>query len=189
MSDVDQTTTPDEFELLTERARMLGINPGNSSLESLRKKVADKMAGAPEETAEAEVDTSGMSKRQFEQHMREKLQKERMALVRCRIYNLNPSKRDLRGEIITVANRYIGTVRKFIPFGEATDGGYHIPKVIYDDLKSRKFQDIRTKNVQGRIEVSSRDVPEYSIEILPPLTAEELHELAVHQAAADRLGA
>lgn len=60
--------------------------------------------------------------------------------LRCRVYNLNPAKADLPGEIISVSNRFIGTVRKFIPFGEATENGYHIPRVLVQDLKSRQFQ-------------------------------------------------
>lgn len=185
-----------EFELLKERARTLGINPGNSSLASLKAKIAAKMNDEPdeeEEEMEPAVTVSAekprkQTKAEWEQETRERLYREKMYLMRCRIYNLNPSKRDLKGEIITVANRYLGTVRKFIPFGEVTDNGYHIPKVIYDDLKARRFQDIRTRTVNGQIQVSSRDVPEYSIEVLPPLTEQELKDLASRQQAVETLG-
>lgn len=80
------------------------------------------------------------SQRQIEQELRDSQTAEHLALVRCRVYNLNPAKADLPGEIISVANRFIGTVRKFIPFGEATENGYHIPRVLVEDLKSRQFQ-------------------------------------------------
>jgi hypothetical protein len=180
--------TVDELSLLKERARAMGIPvPRNVGVETLKKRIADKLEGKSEEE-EAKGDRK-MSQREMEQEIRERLRREKTMLIRCRIYNLNPSKRDLQGEIITVGNRFMGTIRKFIPFGEATDNGYHIPKVIYDDLKNRKYQQVMTKTVRGQIEVSTRMVPEYNIEVLAPLTKEELAELALKQEAAKRLGA
>lgn len=202
MTDETQTNPDDnkpleEFALLKERAKTLGIHvPGNIGIDTLKAKVAAVLAGEKTETPGSDSTSAGMAnmsrpmtKSELEQKLREDQHAEHMALVRCKIYNLNPSKRDIQGEIITVANRYLGTVRKFIPFGEATDNGYHIPKIIYEELKSRRFQSITTKQVKGQIEHSSRQVPEYSIEILPPLTEEELEELAIRQSAAERMGA
>lgn len=190
-SDEDAIPAPTELDLLKERARVLGVEfSGNIGVETLKKRIELKLSGEPEEEASAPVEANRpMTKAEQEMAIREQLHRDKMALVRCRIYNLNPSKRDLHGEIITVRNRFLGTVRKFIPFGEATDNGYHIPKIIYDDLKSRKFQQISTTKKQGQIDVKTRMVPEYSIEVLPPLTKEELEELALKQAAAERLGA
>ena len=193
----------DELQLLKERATQMGISFGpNIKVETLRERIQDKLSGKMEAEAAARPKDGipqtpkgsitpvpgSMTKQQREQQIRQRVQREAMALVRCRIYNLNPSKNDLRGEIITVANKYLGTVRKFIPFGEQTDGGYHIPKVIYNHLLSRKFQQIRTTTVRGQIKVDTRLVPEYSIEVLPQLTKDELEELAIRQAAAERLG-
>ena len=177
----------DEKELLKERAKTLGINvAGNISVDTLRKRINDKLAGVVNDDEEG-VAVTVTPKTESKQELRERLIAESMALVRCRIYNLNPSKRDLSGEIITVGNRFIGTVSKFIPFGEGTDNGYHIPKVIYDDLKVRQFQQVTTKTINGKIDIKTRMVPEYNVEILPPLTDEELQELALRQAAAERL--
>lgn len=195
----EEITTPTELDLLKDRARTLGVEfSGNIGVETLKKRIELKLSGeAPgsdedeDEVAEEAPAEKPRAKTKAEQEMelRENLRKEKMALVRCRIYNLNPGKRDLQGEIITVRNRYLGTVRKFIPFGEATDNGYHIPKIIYDDLKARQFQQIGTKQKNGQIEVTKRMVPEYSIEVLPSLSKEQLEELALKQAAAERLGA
>lgn len=130
-----------------------------------------------------------VSKKETTQQIRDRLQKEAMRLVRCRIYNMNPSKADLKGEIVTVANKYIGTVRKMIPFGEGTDSGYHIPHILLKELQSRKFQQLRPKKIRGIEQAPERRmVPEYNIEILPNLTRKELRELAEKQAAAERLG-
>lgn len=187
----NQENPLEELTLLKERARMMGISvSGNIGVDTLKKRIEEKMNGNKEE--ELEEAKLPKSKREMEQDLRRELQKEQLVLLRCRIYNLNPQKRDLQGEIVTVGNRYLGTVRKFIPFGEDTENGYHIPRIIYEHLKTKKFQSVTTKAMkganQGQIQVSTRMVPEYNIEILPQLTKEELEELALKQAAAERLG-
>lgn len=179
---------PDEMALLKERAVKMGIKiSGNIGLDTLKKRIADQLEGK-DSTEEGEGEKP-ITKKAQEQTLRQKIQEENLALVRCRIYNLNPGKRDLQGEIITVGNKYLGTIRKFIPFGEQTENGYHIPMCIYNDLKARKFQHIRTKTVKGQIEVDRRMAPEYNIEVMEPLTSDELAELALKQSAAERLGA
>lgn len=184
--------TPDqELELLRQKADNLGINYGpRIGIDTLRQRINEKLEGKEPAvpTAEDPEEPVQLTQAQMEQKIREDQYRDEMALLRCRIYNLNPKKNDLQGEIITVGNRFVGTVRKFIPFGEATDNGYHIPRIIYNELKSRKFQQIGTKTVKGQIEVKTRLVPEYNIEVLPPLTKEELEELALSQAAAERVG-
>lgn len=119
--------------------------------------------------------------------LREKLIKENMKLVRLRIVNLDPKKKDLPGEIFTVANEYIGTIRKYVPFGEVTEGGYHVPHCIYKMLKSRKFLSIRTRRDprrNGEEIIEQNWVPEFALEVLPQLTPAELKDLATAQAAA-----
>lgn len=189
-NDTAEMSPIDELTLLKERARTLGIPlSGNIGVDKLRERIRLKLEGSSDVADEAdEAPKAKKSKAQIEQEIRDELYARCMALVRCRVYNLNPSKRDMHGDIITVANRYLGTVRKFIPFGEETDGGYHIPQVLVDELKARQFQSIQTVQKNGKIEVKTRMVPEYNIEILPPLTEAELHELAISQAAAERLG-
>lgn len=116
---------------------------------------------------------------------RRAMYEEQMRLVRVRITNLNPNKKDLPGEIFTVANKVLGTVRKFIPYGEATDNGYHIPFFIYQQLKEREFQLIKvTKDSKGREKIETRMAREFALEVLPALTEAELARLAASQAAA-----
>lgn len=118
--------------------------------------------------------------------LRSKIHAESMALIRCRITNLDPKKKDLQGEIFTVANEILGTIRKYIPYGDATEQGYHIEKVLFDQLEDRKFQQIRTiKDARtGTTRPETRWVKEFSLEVLPQLTQEELNRLATAQAAA-----
>lgn len=127
-----------------------------------------------------------LSKHEREMQIRANLKRDKMALVRCRITNLNPSKKDLPGEIFTVANKYLGTVRKYVPYGEVTDNGYHIPVCIYEQLEDRRFQNIRTVKDRrtGVNRVETNWAKEFAIEVLPQLTQEELDRLANAQAAA-----
>lgn len=182
----EEFDTSEEAELaaLKARAKTMGLKVSPKiGLERLKAKIEAKLNPSTEE----DVDPGEETEVQRKARIRKKQIAEQMALVRCRIANLNPSKRDLRGEIFTVANKYVGTVRKFIPYGEATDNGYHIPQILYEQLKTRKFLQVNTRNDRAagnQIVVDQRWVPEFSIEVLPQLTQEELDKLAASQAAA-----
>lgn len=195
MSDTDQTTlsaADQELAILKERADVLGVPyKSNIGLDTLRERV--RMTVEKDPTPDAAADAAvvpGSPKVESLQDVRERIQAECLALIRVRIANMNPAKADLDGELITVASKFLGTITKLIPFGKASDAGYHLPKVVYDDLVGRQFQQVfLRKNNRGLEEVQTRLVPEYSIQILPPLTTQELAELALQQQAAERLGA
>lgn len=133
-----------------------------------------------------EVSRRLLTKAEQNMKIRKDLRDEQMKLIRLRITNMDPKKADLQGEIFTVANEYLGTVRKFIPYGEVTDGGYHVPYWIYQQMLERKFQMIRTVKDQrtGSLRPESRWMNEFALEVLPPLTQDELDRLATAQAAA-----
>lgn len=125
-----------------------------------------------------------LTKAQQEQKFRNEQQKEHMALVRVRISCLNPMKSQVKGEFITVANKYLGTVTKFVPFGEQTDEGFHIPKILLAEMRNRKFNSVTTKKgPNGQMLPTQRLVPEFAIEELEPLTEQELARLAAAQLA------
>ena len=104
-------------------------------------------------------------------------------LVRCRITCMNPNKKNWTGEIISVGSAKIGTFKKFIPFG--SDQPYHIPYIIYQELKERKcaIRNVR-KEPGGRQIIESKMINEFAIEVLTPLTAKELEDLRQRQAMA-----
>ena len=117
--------------------------------------------------------------------LREHMRLTQMKLVRVRIQNLDPKKANLPGEIFAVANEYLGDVKKYIPFGEVTDNGYHIPYCLYKMLKNRRFLNVRErKDRDGKIHVETSWVKEFALELLPDLTPEELKQLATAQIAA-----
>ena len=187
MSQVDNDDLPqvDELESLKARADILGIKYHPSiSVDTLRERVNAKLAQDEEGTVkeqEGDVQEAAPAKLTI----RQKLIKENMRLVRVRVTNLDPKKKEMPGEIFTIANEYIGTVRKFIPYGEATDGGYHIPYCLFKMLKRKKFNSIQVrKGKHGNEQVNTRWVPEFSLEVLPDLTPAELKQLAQAQIAA-----
>lgn len=183
----------DQLTMLKQRAAVMGISYSNNiSLETLKKRIQEKMDGIevlkpdlekPIQVANPLVDQKPAVKTpSLRQHMHDT----QMKLVRLRITNLDPKKKDLQGEVFTVANEFLGTVKKFVPFGEVTDDGFHVPYCIYRVLESRKFLNIRTvrNRKEGTTKVETSWVKEFALDVLPPLTQEELNRLAAAQAAA-----
>ena len=204
MNQDDQALNPnadgqavDELTLLKERAKVMGIPFSNNiSLETLRKRVADKMEGkdeAPEVnalTGDPEI-TQAMAAKPLNQKanevaLRKLMYAKHMRLVRVRITNMDPKKKDLPGEIWTVANEYLGTVRKFVPYGEQADDGFHIPYCLYRLLDSKRFLHIRDvkDRTTGIVRQDKVWAKEFSLDVLPSLTQGELDRLAAAQAAA-----
>jgi hypothetical protein len=196
----DDLPQVDELTMLKQRATLMGVKFSNNiGLDALKKKIEDHQSGEASAEAEAEVaapavnplaqageDTAAAEAQVAKpKTLRQMLMEEQMKLVRIRVQNLDPKKKDMPGEVFTVANEYIGTVRKYVPYGEATDGGYHVPFCIYQMLKDRKFLNIRTgKDRRGQVKVEQGWAREFSIEVLEPLTTQELHTLAQAQIAA-----
>lgn len=188
---VNDIAMPSELEVLKQRATLMNIKFSNNiSVEKLREKIEAAQAKDEPEVKEATVNPLGEKQEAGVKKMTlgQKIRAEQTRLIRVRIQNLDPKKKDLPGEIITVANEYMGTVRKFVPFGEVTDNGYHIPYCIYEFLKERKFINITTrKGKNGLPDTRATEAREFSIEVLPPLTEAELAQLAQAQIAAGSL--
>lgn len=116
------------------------------------------------------------------------------ALVRIRIAVLNPAKQNWSGEIFTVGNDVIPHIKRFIPFN-AEGGIWHVERMFIPLLKSRKYQHMVEHSGMSRdnyrkygVDLSKNKLlPEFHIEELPPLTKEELDELASMQAANNSL--
>ena len=198
MSDTENTEIQqvDELTLLKQRAATLGISFSNNiGAEKLKERINEKLNGTTQEVSKEDteevnaltgepVKTKAQSKADF----RNQIKKDAERLIRLRITNLDPKKSKWPGEIITVANEYIGTISKYVPFGEVTEDGYHVPNAIYKKLKKRKFLDIRVIKQRGKPDrVIERWVPEFALEVLPQLTEAQLKKLAATQAASGSL--
>lgn len=168
----------DELTSLKARADMMGI-PYHPSIgvEKLREKVTAFLNRTQDAKGEP------IAPVQDEEAQRRALIDDATRLVRVRVACMNPAKKEWQGEIITVGNSVVGTHKKYIPFN--ADEGWHIPNIMYQALLQRECQIFVTvpdgrggKMRQGKL------IREFSVEVLPPLTGEELAELARRQAMA-----
>lgn len=171
----------DELATLKERATLLGLTFHPSiGVEKLREKVAEKLAegeAKPLAAAVAEPEVESVNAKRTRQ------KREAMALVRIRVACMNPAKKEWDGEIFTVGNATIGSVKKYVPFN--TEEGWHVPNVIYQMMKERTCQIfVAGKSKNGVTTRQGKLIKEFSIEVLDPLTKAELHELAQRQAMA-----
>lgn len=101
-----------------------------------------------------------------------------LQLIRVRVTNMDPAKSAYKGEIITTGNSQIGTVKKYVAY----DVPYHVPRIIYNVLRARKFQTFTNKKLpNGFSKKEGKLVNTYAIEELPPLNEKELTELKQRQ--------
>lgn len=180
-----QVTTQDELAALKARADMMGVTYHPSiGLEKLREKVNAAVEGKASEpeapaAAPAAIDPAVETEGQRVKRLKDEAHK----LVRIRLTCMNPAKSEWPGEIISVGNAVVGSVSKYIPFN--ADEGWHVPNIIYQHLKERTCQTFHTvQDSRGNKTRKGKLIKEFSIELLDPLTPEELHDLAQRQAMA-----
>lgn len=177
-----------EKKELMDKLRELNIKfSPNSGIDTLRAKYESAFSGSSSETntsSSGSEEESKSLKKEKKLNAYQKAVKENMKLIRCSIRNNNPQKEGMHGEIITFANPIIGKVSKYVPWDEAGNS-YHIPVCIYKILKRRKYLSVtsRVDRNTGRMIVERVFKPEFTIEVLPPLTKEELEELKKQQQA------
>lgn len=174
--DIEEVLVQDELSTLKARAQLLGLAFHPSiGLEKLREKVNAATSDKPAvvEAAPAEVES--------ENQIRFRMKQEALRLIRIRVTCMNPAKSEWSGEIFTVGNSTIGSIKKFIPFN--IDEGWHVPHMMYEQLKDRKCQIFATiRDARGNNVRQGKLIREFNIEVLPPLTPAELAELAQRQA-------
>lgn len=179
-SDTDEILTQDELTTLKARADLLGISYHPSiGLEKLREKIN---AATSDEVPQTNAVQASPQEENVNQK-RARLKKEALELVRIRVTCMNPAKAEWEGEIFTVGNSAIGSVTKYVPFN--ADAGWHVPRIIYTQLVERQCQVFVTKtDSRGNKSRQGKLIKEFAIEVLPPLTPEEIRELAQRQAMA-----
>ena len=87
----------------------------------------------------------------------------------------------------TLLRLVVGTFKKYVPFN--ADEGWHVPRIIYEQLKDRECQVFTTvRDSRGNSTRKGKLIKEFAIEVLPNLTEEEIKELAQRQAMAKSVG-
>ena len=168
-----------ELETLKERATLLNITyHPNIGVDKLRAKVKEVMDKTAPEVKPAATGISAQAV------FRNKLRKEANKLIRVRVACMNPNKKEWEGEVFTVSNSVVGTIRKFVPFN--AEEGWYVPAMILTMMRERKCQIFQTvKGPRGNKTRKGKLIPEFSIETLENLTPKELKALAVKQAVAN----
>jgi hypothetical protein len=181
-----------ELEDLKERAKLLGVKHHPSiGADALREKIKEFQEAADAATKDdaaapaapvAEV-VQQLSAKELEARRIAAIRSEAEKLIRIRVTCMNPAKKDWNGEIITVSNRAVGTLKKFVPFN--ADDGWHIPNMLYQVMKARECQVFVTVKSKNGVSVrKGKLIKEFAIEVLDPLTPQEIGDLARVQAMA-----
>ena len=185
MTDVtdDIGAVPDELTALKARADLMGVTYHPSiGVDKLRDKINAAVTSTsddpvPEEVAPVAEAAPVETESQFRKRMRD----EANELMFIRLSCMNPAKKEWEGEIISTGNSVVGTFTKYVPFN--ADNGWHVPRIIYEQLVQRQCQIfISSRDDRGNTVRKNKMIKEFAIEILPPLTLEELEELARRQA-------
>jgi len=158
-----------ELTLLKERADFMGIKYHPSiGLDKLKEKVNDALISGKEPSPVKETATQAKMRKI----------KEANRLVRVRVTCMDPNKKGWKGDFFTVMNPMIGTVKKFIPFNSV----WHVPAILLKQIKRKKRQEFYEVDTKFGLKVKrARMVPMFAVEELPPLTKDELEELARKQ--------
>lgn len=207
MSDsIEANEVPDELESLKARADMMGIkyhpktgvdklkakinnvlegkSPDEDDFEEVAPVVAKEAKQAKARTKSGKPVSKLLTNKEFREHDFSVRQREAQKLVRIRITCMNPNKKNWEGEIISVGSAKMGTLKKYVPFD--APNGWHVPNMILQELKDRKFTTFFTvTGPRGNKIRKGKLVPEFSVEVLPPLTAGERQELIRQQALAE----
>jgi len=196
------STNDEALNAVRYQAQQLGLKYHHKAkAETIEKMIEDHLAKPtitePEKDEENSLDFSAeenvdprlltkvvpMTEEQFRKEDAKERKNTVGRLIRCRITCMNPGKKSWPGEIISVGSAKLGTFKKFVPFN--TEEGYHIPQIIYDMLKERKCTIfIDSTDARGHKIKKGKLIPEFSIEVLDPLTPDQLSDLGRRQAMA-----
>jgi hypothetical protein len=187
---------PDELAELKQRADIMGIkyNP-RIGVDTLRARIQAKIDGDPsvddEDAAAEEQETIATSEivaglntftplqKPTPAQLKAKRKQDALRMQRVRITCMNPAKRAWMGEIFSVGNSEIGMIKKYVPFN--AEQGWHVPTIMLGMIKDRKYLTHYEVKIGNKKIKRTKLVPEFAVEILPPLTSKELQELKQRQ--------
>lgn len=180
----DTQVAADELQSLKDRADLMGLSYHPSiGVEKLREKVNAAIAGKPPVVADSAPRPVAQPVEETENERNNRMRQEQLALVRIRLTCMDPAKAEHDGEILTVGNSLVGAITKYIPYN--ADEGWHVPQIMLDTLLEKQTQIFVTTKARNGVTVrQGKLIKTYAIEILPPLTPEELKDLAQRQAMA-----
>lgn len=184
-----------ELDSLKKIADLAGVQyHPNIGVDKLKEKIEEHLAKPKEapvapqvihQVVQQVVPQEAVKSNEISAEERKRIVREATKLVRVRITCMNAAKKEWPGEVFTVSNSIIPTQKKYVPFNN--ENGWHIPQIMLNMIKERKCQVFKTVKRAGKEIKEAFLIPEFSIEIMEPLTAAQLQELKEEQAAAHRI--
>ena len=162
-----------------EESDPLGDNEPMEEIQIAKKPAGGKLSIAQLLKMDANMEEDPMIRRRI-------VRAKALRLSRVRIVNMDPTDAAVPGMLLSVQNKYTGKVQKYIPFGEESENGYHVPEILLDWLRAQTYA-LRKEIKGGKIGIKqykTTQVKKFTIEILDPLTKDELAAMALRQAAA-----
>jgi len=108
-----------------------------------------------------------------------------LRLVRIIVTPNDPLLNSYPGMIFTVSSSSIlngKAIKKYVPFNN--EEGWHVPHIIYEQIKNAEMQKFKkVKLANGEESHQAYITKKFNVEVLPPLTEEELKRLADAQKA------
>ena len=110
-------------------------------------------------------------------------------LIRVIVRSNNPLKRDHAGDIFTVGNKLLNNgkaIKKYIPYNN--EEGWFIPNILYEHLLAAECQIFKKVVRNGQEFMEPQNIKAFNVEVLPPLTDDEVEKLRVKQKATGSIG-
>ena len=189
LNELSEQESTETLKDLKAQADLMGIKyPVNANVKKMVELIDEHKKSLEEENTETTSTSSTSVSQTPRTNKIGSVLDEAMKLIRVRVTVNNPSKQSREGEIISAGNAVIGFVSKFVPYQPAFyENGYHIPKIILDAMKEMKHTRYPKKKDRFNATMDDYDkarlVSDFTIEELPPLTEQELKELAEYQQA------
>ena len=149
------------LEQLKEQATELGISFKANATEATLKKLINE------------------HEKQQEALVHQALELDNLKLTHVIITPNDPSRLQQQGEIFGGGNSVLGTITRFVPFGE----NWLIENILYKHIRDKQYQYFKVHQKDGKEFVESKLLPAYNIQVLPLPTEKEIKELAQAQLA------
>jgi hypothetical protein len=104
--------------------------------------------------------------------------------VRVKVVNMDPTRKDHTAELFCFANSVIGSVKQVVPLD--SEEGFHIPQVLIETIREKKYRvtKYRKGGPNGKDDIPYNvELPSFSVEVLPALSAAELENIKQRQLA------
>lgn len=178
LSDVDEKTQ------IQQRLDQMGISYKKThGVDKLKEFL--KLALIPDDNAKEEFEKENKPKIVPEYILRQELIKKASKLTRVIVNTLDPNENSLRGQFFTFVNGKIGTIKRFVPFGEyCGEKGTHVEESILNIIRSKKYMKIvKYKDSKGIERYKKVASPKYAVQETGKITQKELDEIKARQAA------